>query len=74
MSFKFLVKSLLVAAVLMSPVAAEESDAADKCDQAYDACLEKCEKADNASEECYEACEKAYEKCLSLAQEAQENQ
>lgn len=69
MSFKPLFKSLLLAAVLMSPVMAEESDAADKCDQAYDACLEKCEQSENGSEQCYEACETAYEKCLSEAQQ-----
>ena len=69
MSLISLFKPLLLAAVILIPLAAEEVTAADKCDQTYDACLEKCEQAENGSEECYEACEKAYEKCLSLAQE-----
>jgi hypothetical protein len=67
----FLFKFLLPALLLVSPVIAEEVDPADKCDQAYDACLEKCEQSEDGSEQCYEACEKAYEKCLSLAQENQ---
>jgi hypothetical protein len=71
MSLTSLFKPLLVAAVLMSHVAAEESDPTEKCEQAYDACQEKCEQSDNASEACYEACDEAYEKCLALAQESE---
>ncbi len=58
-----------VASLLVSSLAAEEVDAAVKCDQTYDACIEKCEKAEDGSSACFEACEIAYDKCLSLAQE-----
>lgn len=64
------IKTLLMAAVLLSPLAAEESTPAQQCDAAYDACLEKCEKAEDGSEKCYQACEKTYDECLALAQKS----
>lgn len=60
--------SLLAAALLLSPLSAEESDAQTKCEQAYDACLEKCETTQEGSEECYSACETTYETCLAAAE------
>lgn len=58
---------LLISFMLLSPLAAEESDAAAKCDQAYDACLEKCEKAEDGAEQCFSTCETTYDKCLAEA-------
>ena len=61
-------KVLMLTALLLSPLAAEEVDAASKCDIAYDACLAKCDAAQESSEKCYAECDAAQEKCLSLAQ------
>ena len=65
-----LLTPFVMVSLLLSSLAAEEVDAATKCDQTYDACIEKCEKAEDGSSACFEACEVAYNKCLSRAQES----
>ena len=60
--------SLLGSLLLLSPLAAEEVDAATKCDQAYETCQEKCEQTEDGSEKCYEACDAVYDVCLSEAE------
>lgn len=57
----------LLAAVLLSGALAAEDEAeiADRCEKAYDACLEQCDKAENGSDKCYEACEQKYDLCLN---------
>lgn len=62
--------ALITATLFLSPLSAEETnESTDKCDTAYDACLELCEKAEDGSETCYEKCEKAYDTCLASAQQ-----
>ncbi len=61
--------TLLLTLLFLNPLAAEESDPAQKCDMAFEACQEKCEKAEDGSEKCYEVCENTYDECLSLAQQ-----
>ncbi|MBU1643110.1 hypothetical protein KKE54_07085, partial [bacterium] len=58
----------MLTALLLSPLAAEEVDAAAKCDTAYDACLTKCDAAEENSDKCYAQCDDVHEKCLALAQ------
>lgn len=60
-----LFKTVLIAMLLLSPLAAEETEEVSKCDAVYDACAEKCEKSGDNSDKCYDACDKAYEKCQS---------
>ncbi|WP_345975376.1 hypothetical protein [Sulfurimonas sp. HSL3-7] len=69
-----LLKTLIFLILLSAPLAAEELDAAAKCDQAYEACVEKCDNAADGSSQCYEQCQEAYDKCLLLAQEQPEQQ
>ncbi len=64
-----MLKPIVILSLLLTSLAAEEMDAAAKCDTSHDACVEKCDKAEDGSSECYETCETAYEKCLSQAQE-----
>ena len=64
-----LLKTLLIAMLVLSPLAAQESEEVSKCDAAYDQCAEKCEKAGDDSDKCYEACDKAYDKCQSQEQD-----
>jgi len=73
MSLKSLVKSMMVAALVLTPLAAEEVDKAAQCDQSYETCLKKCDEAENASEMCYETCDKTYESCLQSAQQTPES-
>ncbi len=68
MKFMQLLKALMLTALFLSPLAAEEVDAAAKCDTAYDACLTKCDAAEVNSEKCYQQCDATHEKCLALAQ------
>ena len=68
MKFMQLLKALMLTALFLSPLAAEEVDAAAKCDITYDACLAKCDAAEESSEKCYQQCDEAHEKCLALAQ------
>lgn len=69
MKFMQFLKVLMITALLLSPLAAEEGDAASKCEATNDACMEKCDTTQDGSEKCYAACDKAYEKCLALAEE-----
>ena len=69
-----LLKTLVLSILMSAPLAAEEVDAAAKCDQSYEACIEKCDSAADGSSQCYEQCQEAYDKCLSLAQEQPEQQ
>ena len=58
--------TLLATMLLCGALAAEdEAEAADRCEKAYDACLEQCDKADDGSEKCYETCEQKYDLCLN---------
>ena len=57
--------TLLLTTLLFQSLSAEEVDTADKCDNAYDLCIEKCDKAEDGSEKCYEACQDAYDACLT---------
>ena len=71
MKMMHLFAAMTAATLLLSPLAAEESNeaqATEKCETAYDACLEQCEKAEDGSEQCYEKCEKTYDACLASAQ------
>ena len=68
MKFMQLLKALMVTALFLSPLAAEEVDAAVQCDTVYDACLAKCDAAEENSDKCYTQCDEAHEKCLSIAQ------
>lgn len=68
MNFIQLLKALIMAVLFLSPLAAEEVDAAAKCDTVYDACLAKCDAAEENSDKCYTQCDEAHEKCLDLAQ------
>jgi hypothetical protein len=61
-------KALILTALFFSPLAAEEVDAAARCDTAYDACFTKCDAAVENSEKCYQQCDKAHEDCLAIAQ------
>lgn len=67
-----LLKPLVFSVLLSAPLAAEEIDAAAKCDQTYESCIEKCDNAADGSSQCYEKCQEAYDKCLLLAQEQQQ--
>ena len=68
MKFMQLLKALMLTALFLSPLTAEEVDAAAQCDTAYDACFAKCDAAEVNSATCYQQCDAAHEKCLALAQ------
>lgn len=57
---------LLAATLLVGTLAAEdEAEVADRCEKAYDVCLEQCDKAEEGSDKCYESCEQKYDLCLN---------
>ncbi|MGB5966466.1 MAG: hypothetical protein WBF77_02880 [Sulfurimonadaceae bacterium] len=62
-------KTLMVTVFFLTPLIAEEIDAASKCEETYNGCLLKCDAAEDGSETCYSDCDAAYEKCLTLAQD-----
>jgi hypothetical protein len=65
-----LFKTLMLTALLMTPLMAEEDDPATKCENTYSSCQEKCDAAADGSETCYSNCDAAYEKCLTAAQDS----
>ncbi|MCJ7766505.1 MAG: hypothetical protein MUP09_11265 [Thiovulaceae bacterium] len=68
MNFMQFLKALMLTALFLSPLAAQEVDAATKCDTAYDACMENCDAAEESSEKCSAQCDEAHVTCLSAAQ------
>ena len=69
MGISMLSKIVFLAALLLSPLNAEETKENLTCDDYYDSCNDKCEQVDNPSESCFNTCEKEYEKCFSLITE-----
>lgn len=69
MNFIQIVKSLMLTALILTPLAAEEVDPASKCEETYNACQVKCDAAGDGSETCYSNCDTSYEKCLAIAQD-----
>ena len=59
-----LFKTLLLTAILTSPLLAEESETLSKCEQTYEICTETCEQTEQASDSCYEKCDAKYEACI----------
>ena len=64
MNISKLLKALLLVAVLMVSVNAQEDDKSASCDDKYDVCVEKCEQKEDGSEKCIKTCDTKYEKCL----------
>lgn len=64
-----LLSALALTLFISTPLLADDTDPASKCEEAYNSCVAKCDTAEDGSETCYSTCDAAYEKCLTLAQE-----
>ncbi len=63
MQITTLLKTALVAGMLSFPLFAEEAETADKCEQVYNVCTEKCDQTEQGSDQCYEKCDAEYTAC-----------
>lgn len=63
MKAMLLLKTCILAAFLFSSLSAEDEELLSKCEQQYNACIEKCDTQEDGSEKCYDACDKKNENC-----------
>ena len=52
--------------LLVTSLAAEETEPLAACDAACDICMEKCDAIDDNSEKCYDLCDRVNERCIVL--------
>lgn len=61
-----LTNALVLAMLLITPLAAEETEPLEACDTAYDTCMEKCDATEDNSEKCYDLCDREHDRCIVL--------
>ncbi len=61
-----LTSAFVLAMLLITPLAAEETEPLDACDVAYDICMDKCEDLEEDTEKCYDLCDREHERCIVL--------
>ena len=61
-----LTSAFVLAMLLITPLAAEETESLDACDAAYDICMDKCEALEENTAKCYDRCDREHERCIVL--------
>ena len=69
MSISTLSKMIFLAALLLAPLSAEETNESLNCDNNYNLCAEKCEQSEKPSSGCFNKCDDEYDKCLASIEE-----
>ena len=54
----------VLAMLLITPLAAEETEPSDACDTSYDICMDKCEDLEENTEKCYDLCDREHDRCI----------